>query len=523
MKGLFWIVLGALSWVFVPRADAAVVVEQQSPDIQTHQVLTYQGVGMREELNGPAGPSVSLVLPDENRILELYAYNRTFSEKPLGAAIGELGSMQRTMAQSTTLLDEQVKLEKLAMSRISGMDCQNYRIEWSAQVQSEQGRKKYRITDELCVSQSPGAIAARDAVRRHMQAIAEHFGEVIDFDSGELSIFDMGKMFFGVPSKKFNKSKAGLVGFALWEKIEVDFGGTLLEPMMRAAAKQEDLDDAEADEMADDMQEAMKMMQDPKFQARMEKAMKEAQTQMNDPTVQAQMRQFMSPDQQQNMRKGLENMRQNGVRVPVGSSGSSLRFTHEVTKIVVVPDAAERMEVPKDYAFKVKEMQIKASQDPDPNDGSGAISEAEVRRILEEARTGKKPSRASTDYPVVPKSAEPWMVFYREWEGVPYLWGGNTKSGVDCSGLSKNAYANVIPFTLPRTTALQRNAGPKVTLNHARPGDLVFFDTGFRHVGIYLSQNKFFHASSSKGVTISTLANPYWSKAYRYIVRPTIH
>jgi len=105
---------------------------------------------------------------------------------------------------------------------------------------------------------------------------------------------------------------------------------------------------------------------------------------------------------------------------------------------------------------------------------------------------------------------------HKEWKGVPYLFGGMSKSGVDCSGFVVLGFAQKFGLALPRTTDKQRHMGASVNKNHLRAGDLVFFKTGWstRHVGIYLGERLFLHASTSKGVMISSLDNRYWKQKY---------
>ncbi len=105
---------------------------------------------------------------------------------------------------------------------------------------------------------------------------------------------------------------------------------------------------------------------------------------------------------------------------------------------------------------------------------------------------------------------------FKEWEGTPYKYAGNTKKGVDCSYFVQNAYIQSLNIKLPRTTKYQSKQGQEVNKHRLKTGDLVFFITGHkkRHVGIYLNNGHFMHASTSKGVIISRLDNPYWSKHY---------
>lgn len=101
--------------------------------------------------------------------------------------------------------------------------------------------------------------------------------------------------------------------------------------------------------------------------------------------------------------------------------------------------------------------------------------------------------------------------------GVPYVWGGTSPSGFDCSGFIYYVFLNN-GIAIPRTTDLQYyNAGTWVSYNNLEPGDLVFFTTyapGPSHVGMYLGNGQFIQASSSKGVTISDLSNSYFSARY---------
>lgn len=102
------------------------------------------------------------------------------------------------------------------------------------------------------------------------------------------------------------------------------------------------------------------------------------------------------------------------------------------------------------------------------------------------------------------------------WAGTPYRYGGMDYDGVDCSGLVLRAFHEEFGLMLPRTTRGQVKIGKKVHRGALLPGDLVFFKTGRggRHVGIVLQDTQFMHASSSRGVVISDLRNPYWAGHY---------
>ena len=98
--------------------------------------------------------------------------------------------------------------------------------------------------------------------------------------------------------------------------------------------------------------------------------------------------------------------------------------------------------------------------------------------------------------------------------GTPYVFGGTSASGFDCSGFVQHVFS-MLGVTLPRTADAQYYAGNRVR-GHMRAGDLVFFQTyepGPSHVGIYLGHGKFVHASSH-GVMVSSMADSYWSVRY---------
>ncbi len=105
----------------------------------------------------------------------------------------------------------------------------------------------------------------------------------------------------------------------------------------------------------------------------------------------------------------------------------------------------------------------------------------------------------------------------QEFVGTPYVWGGTSRSGVDCSGLVYSLYSPYVP-NLPRTSYGQFTVGSSVTREDLAPGDLVFFDaagSGASHVGIYTGDGQFVTVSSSAGrAVIARLDNPYWANHY---------
>lgn len=107
-----------------------------------------------------------------------------------------------------------------------------------------------------------------------------------------------------------------------------------------------------------------------------------------------------------------------------------------------------------------------------------------------------------------------------KWWGTKYCLGGMTDSCIDCSGFTQNILRDVYNQRVPRTAQEQFNLAQKVELEDMREGDLVFFNTGssshdVSHVGVYLTNNKFVHASTSGGVMISDLNDTYWQPKFR--------
>ncbi|MHB1178541.1 MAG: C40 family peptidase [Daejeonella sp.] len=109
--------------------------------------------------------------------------------------------------------------------------------------------------------------------------------------------------------------------------------------------------------------------------------------------------------------------------------------------------------------------------------------------------------------------------FIDSWMGVPHRGGGMDKKGVDCSGFTYLLEKEIYDKTLPRTARLMAESVKRKFENQLREGDLIFFDFDgqkFSHVGVYLQNNKFVHASTSKGVIISDMKDPWY---YKYFSR----
>lgn len=104
-----------------------------------------------------------------------------------------------------------------------------------------------------------------------------------------------------------------------------------------------------------------------------------------------------------------------------------------------------------------------------------------------------------------------------EWIGTPYRAGGDSKRGTDCSGLVSQLYKKVYHTRLSRSTDGQLKESSKISRRNLREGDLVFFTSRasrkkVAHVGIYLKDGKFIHASTSQGVIVSNLREKYYTQ-----------
>jgi hypothetical protein len=145
-----------------------------------------------------------------------------------------------------------------------------------------------------------------------------------------------------------------------------------------------------------------------------------------------------------------------------------------------------------------------------PSSPLPALSQNSKVKSTKPAQAKWDPSKISRKISLGSRAARQALSY----RGVPYHFGGRTRKGIDCSGLIQTTYKKW-GILLPRTSVEQYKRGVQIPKQKMKAGDLVFFKNtykrGISHVGIYMGQNQFVHASSGRGqVTVSSLNDPYY-------------
>ena len=138
-----------------------------------------------------------------------------------------------------------------------------------------------------------------------------------------------------------------------------------------------------------------------------------------------------------------------------------------------------------------------------------------------ENRTSKKSEKANYCY-----LTEQLINVANDYQGIRYQWGGMSRTGMDCSGFVKTAF-NQFDINLPRTSKEMASRGERISKADAKPGDLIFFKNGgsrvINHVGIVIEVNgddiKFIHSATSKGVSINSTKEAYYSRGFVQVNR----
>lgn len=182
-------------------------------------------------------------------------------------------------------------------------------------------------------------------------------------------------------------------------------------------------------------------------------------------------------------------------------SSSSPRFTDKEKK------PANKEVQRKGPRFSSKEAEEEAKE----NDKK--VDSKDIEKITAGTRDFKKEKNPA----IKPLDQSKMMREISRYMGVPYLYGGTTAQGLDCSGYTMLVFKNAVGKLLPRSAAEQAKIGTNVGLQNLKFGDLVFFNTTgeqYSHVGIYLGDDLFAHASVTLGVTISSLQSSYYESRY---------
>lgn len=169
--------------------------------------------------------------------------------------------------------------------------------------------------------------------------------------------------------------------------------------------------------------------------------------------------------------------------------------------------------------FLLAGLQGWAQEIPPPLKTLDAEEIAKVVQLAEQDSLSRKYYSHLLGVPVSYQANLKLYDFIQEWMGTPYRYGGDSKGGIDCSRFVNRVYEFVYDSFLGGKTSrdIFKELTETVSTDDLQEGDVVFFKIGRRyisHIGIYLGDNKFVHASRSHGVTISDLDEPYWKRYF---------
>lgn len=185
----------------------------------------------------------------------------------------------------------------------------------------------------------------------------------------------------------------------------------------------------------------------------------------------------------------------------IGCGTSSPRFGSGEKKSATTE---ERKHGPRFSAKEVEEEKREDDKKVDP-------------KVAESIVAGARDFRKEKNPAIAPLDQSKMMREISRYMGVPYVYGGATPQGMDCSGYTMVVFKNSVGKPLPRSSEEQSKVGRSVRFEDLKFGDLIFFNTTDQpasHVGIYLGDDLFAHASVSLGVTISSLQSSYFKKRY---------
>lgn len=149
----------------------------------------------------------------------------------------------------------------------------------------------------------------------------------------------------------------------------------------------------------------------------------------------------------------------------------------------------------------------------------GLSSCGSLRKVSKDSGGYKRPAITKIDIDEsLPPETRALLAEAQRWLGTAYRYGGTSRSGVDCSGLTMNVFSNALKIKLPRNSAQQKQYCREINKRELIEGDLVFFATGLsrriNHVGMYIGDGRMIHASGSRGVMVSDLSEAYYVRNY---------
>jgi cell wall-associated NlpC family hydrolase len=200
------------------------------------------------------------------------------------------------------------------------------------------------------------------------------------------------------------------------------------------------------------------------------------------------------------------------------SSSGSIRYGSQLDEEKIEDQPTTRFSTNDDPIKKdtslVNDEDISEEQDPsDLPDDEGKVDITEILKKI-----NSKPSTTNSE-PAVSTKHDLILMEIIKYLDTPYKYGGNTRNGIDCSAFTQSVYKNTNLYDLNRSAREQFKQGIVIKdRSDLQFGDLVFFNTRRRvkpgHVGIYIGDNLFAHASSKTGVTVSSLDYDYYAKRY---------
>jgi lipoprotein Spr len=191
-------------------------------------------------------------------------------------------------------------------------------------------------------------------------------------------------------------------------------------------------------------------------------------------------------------------------------------------EVIIAPANNTNIEFLENIAVKPGKIYLNKTSDSIDAEPSPAIQKDNYEKMPENLSDIEKANWLQLKYSIKMDVAVeeinniPLLTKIDEWWGTPYCLGGSSKGCIDCSYFTLDVMKATYNINLKRTAAEQYEQSEKIDWADLKEGDLIFFKTEGRknitHVGIYLTNNKFAHASTSQGVTISDLTESYWQK-----------